>query len=383
MTAEAAHQHRTSPFVWASPAAAWALLAAERSGLVAYDAPLALALSALLLGAVIFAAVHHAEVVAAKVGQPFGSVVLALAVTLIEASLVVSIMLSAEEAAAGSGGGADPSVMARSQDVLRDTIFATLMLVLNGVIGLSLLVGGLRHRVQGYRAQGAAAALGVLGTLATLTMILPDFTVAVPGPYFSPAQLGFVAAISLVLYLLFIFVQTVRHRDDFLDGDADGTLEVASPPPSGPAAAASLAALAAALVAVVFIAEDLSPAVEGAVAAAGLPGAVVGVIIAATTLMPEGVSALRAAWANRPQASLNLALGSGLASVGLTIPTVALVALWLDLPLALGLDTEHVVLLALTLFIATLTLATGRTTILQGGVHLVILCAFLVVAAAP
>ena len=132
-----------------------------------------------------------------------------------------------------------------------------------------------------------------------------------------------------------------------------------------------------------LIAEDLSPAVEGAVAAAGLPGAVVGVIIAATTLMPEGVSALRAAWANRPQTSLNLALGSGLASVGLTIPTVALVALWLDLPLALGLDTEHVVLLALTLFIATLTLATGRTTILQGGVHLVILCAFLVVAAAP
>lgn len=373
MTHAAAEPHRTPLFVWVAPALAWALLGLESAGLFRYEAPLVLAVSALLLGAVIFAAVTHAEIVAARVGQPFGSVVLALAVTLIEASLIVSIMLSAVESAGEDALSTQPN------EVLRDTVFAALMLVLNGVVGLSLLVGGLRHRVQGYHAQGAAAALGVLGTLATLTMILPDFTVATPGPYFTATQLAFVAAVSLALYLLFIFVQTVRHRDDFLDG----VLESPGVRPGGRAAAASLAVLVASLVAVVLLADDLSPAVERAVAAAGLPGAMVGVIIAATTLMPEGVSSLRAAWANQPQTSLNLALGSALASLGLTIPAVALVALWLGLPLALGLDTEHVVLLALTLFIATVTLATGRTTILQGGVHLVILCVFLLVAAVP
>jgi Ca2+:H+ antiporter len=362
--------HGAPRAAWAAPAAAWALLLAEAGGIVAYHSGLALALAAPLLAATIFAAVHHAEVVAARVGQPFGAVILAFAVTLIEASLIVAIMLS-EAPAPGERGA--PTAVAR------DTVFAAVMLVLNGVVGLCLLIGGWRHREQAFHAQGAAAALGVLGTLATLTMILPDFTVSKPGPYFTQGQLAFVAGTALGLYLLFLFVQIVRHRADFLDG----VLEPSGPRPSGRAAAGSLALLLASLAAVVLLAETLSPAVREAVVAAGLPGAFMGVVIAAVTLMPEGASALRAAWANRPQTSLNLALGSALASVGLTIPAVAAVALWLDLPLALGLATEHVVLLALTLFVATLTLATGRTTVLQGGVHLVILGAFLLVAAVP
>lgn len=372
VSAEAEPAHRPAPLAWAAPAAALMLLAAAGAGLVAEGSRLWLGIAAPLLLASVFAAVHYAEVVAARVGQPFGSVLLALAVTVIEAALIVSIMVSATDATAE--GGIQPN------EVARDTVFAAVMLVLNGVVGLSLLVGGLRHREQTFQARAASAALGVIGTLATLTLILPDYTLAVAGPYYAPAQLIFVAVTSLALCGLFIFVQTVRHRSDFLD--------LAAPPetgvrPSARAAAASGALLVAALAAVILLAETLSPALEAAIRGVGLPGAVVGVAIAAVTLLPEGVSALRAAWANQLQTSLNLALGSALASIGLTIPTVALVSLMFELPLALGLEAEHVTLLVLTLFVATLTLATGRTTVLQGGVHLVILGAFLTIAAVP
>ena len=363
--------HRAPWFAWAIPAAAWALLGAERSGLVDYGSAAPLAVAVALLTASVFVAVHHAEVVAARVGQPFGSVLLALAVTVIEASLIVSIMLSAADR---MEGGVPPN------EVLRDTIFAALMLVLNGVVGLCLLIGGLRHREQGFQARGASAALGVIGTLATLALILPDYTVAAPGPFYAPPQLVFVAVTALLLYGLFIFVQTVRHRGDFLD---EAPPLAVGPRPSARAAGVSGVLLLASLAAVVLIADSLSPAVEAAIRGAGLPGAVVGVVIAAVTLLPEGVSAARAAWHNRPQTSLNLALGSALSSIGLTIPVVAAVSLAFDLPLALGLDAEHATLLALTLFISTLTLATGRTTVLQGGVHLVILGAFLTFAAVP
>lgn len=355
---------------WAAPAAAWALLLADQAGFSTHEGP-ALTLAALLLGAAIFAAVHHAEVVAERVGQPFGAVLLAFAVTAIEASLIVSLMLSA---AAAAEDAVPPS------EAARDTVFAAMMLVLNGVVGLCLLIGGLRHREQGFQARGAAAALGVLGTLATLALILPDYTVAAPGPYYAPAQLVFVATTSLLLYGLFIFVQTVRHRADFLDA---GLAPAEAPRPSARIATASGALLVASLAAVILLADTLSPPLEAAVREAGLPAAVVGLVIAGVTLLPEGVSALRAAWANRPQTSLNLALGSALSSIGLTIPLVAAVSLWLGLPLALGLDDEHLVLLALTLFVSTLTLATGRTTVLQGGVHLVIAGAFLTITLMP
>jgi Ca2+:H+ antiporter len=253
------------------------------------------------------------------------------------------------------------------------------MLVLNGVVGLCLVLGGARHREQSFQEQGASAALSVLGTLAAIALVVPNYTRAVPGPFYAPAQLLFVGFVSLVLYGVFLFVQTIRHRDYFITGDA----EHAGIRPSGAVTFISLGLLIVALVAVVLLAKTLSPSLERAVAAAGLPAAFVGVVIAALVLLPEGMAAVTAARANRLQTSLNLALGSALASIGLTIPAVAVVSMFLGQPLILGLAPEEMTLLLLTLFISTVTLATGRTTILQGAVHLVILGVFLFLSAMP
>jgi len=326
---------------------------------------IALVIAAALLLGTVFAAVHHAEVVALRVGEPLGSIVLAVAVTVIEVALIVSIMLSAPD------GGAE---------VARDTVFAAVMIVLNGIVGLCLLVGGMRYREQAFKPSGAGAGLGVIGTLATLALILPNYTLAVPGPVYSPVQLAFVGLVSILLYGQYLFFQTVTHREYFLDASDPGRPAAR---PSGRVALASLGTLLVALLAVVLLAKTLSPAVERAVLVAGLPTAFVGVVIAAVVLLPEGLSALAAARANRLQTALNLSLGSALASIGLTIPTVAAVSLLLHKPLHLGLAAEHIVLLVLTLFTGTLTLGTGRTTTLQGGVHLVIFGAFLVIAAVP
>ncbi|MGY6410853.1 MAG: calcium:proton antiporter [Alkalilacustris sp.] len=322
-----------------------------------------------LLLATVFAAVHHAETIAHRLGDPYGAILLALAVTIIEVALIVSVLL-----------GAPPGESA----IARDTVFAAIMIVLNGIVGLCLLVGGIRHHEQGFQARGATGALAVLGTVAVLALVLPNYTLAVPGPVYAPPQLLFVAATSLALYGLFLFVQMVRHRDDFRDArpeEADPAHGGA--PPDRRAMTAALVLLPLALLAVVGLAESLAPTVEHAVARAGLPAALVGVTIAMTVLLPEGTAALRAARANRIQTSLNLALGSALASICLTIPTVAVLSVILGQPLILGLEAEHIVLLVLSLFMATLSLAMGRTTILQGGVHLVIFGAFLTLAAMP
>lgn len=321
--------------------------------------------AAALLFATVFAAVHHAETVAHRLGDPYGAILLAVAVTIIEVALIVAILLAAPPG---------------TSEIARDTVFAAIMIVLNGIVGLCLLIGGVRFHAQGFQARGATAALGVLGTVAVLALVLPNFTLATPGPVYAPPQLLFVAVVSLALYGLFLFVQMIRHRDDFRDPAG----ELANgPPPDRRSFRGALAMLPVALVAVVLLAESLSPMVEGAVARAGLPAALVGVAIAMVVLMPEGTAAIRAARANRLQTALNLALGSALASICLTIPTVALLSLAMGQPLALGLDAEHVVLLILSLFMATLSLATGRTTVLQGGIHLVIFGAFLTIAAVP
>lgn len=346
---------------WACPAAAWAVLIAAR--LAGLGAPLAGA-AALVLVATVFAAVYHAELVAHRVGEPFGTLVLAVAVTVIEVALVVSVML---------GGGAEKAALAR------DTVFAAVMIVCNGVVGICLLAGGVRHREQGFQLQGASGALAVLAALTTLTLVLPNFTTSLPGPVFTTAQLGMTGAVSLVLYGVFVFVQTVRHPDDFLDpGDI-----VPAARPTFPAALASGALLVVALVAVVGLAKALSPAMEAGLQRAGAPESSIGVVIAALVLLPEGLAAVRAAHANRLQVSLNLALGSALASIGLTIPVVAAVSIWLGTPLTLGLDAKDEVLLALTLLVSVITLGTGRTTVLQGAVHLVILAVFLFLAVVP
>lgn len=349
-------------WAWFWPLAAWAMLAGVAlTGLNAW----LVAAAAVALIATVFAAVYHAEQVAHRVGEPFGTLVLAVAVTVIEVALVVSVMLA---------GGPDKAALAR------DTVFAAVLLVCNGVVGMCLLAGGVRHRAQGFQLQGASGALAVLTALTTLTLVLPNFTTTAPGPVFNTSQLAFVGIVSLVLYGVFVFVQTVRHPDDFL---ADLTDDTHVAIPSARAALGSAVLLVAALAAVVGLAKSLSPTMEAGLAWAGAPKSVIGVVIAALVLLPEALAAVRAARADRLQTSLNLALGSALASIGLTIPAVAVVSIVLGTPLTLGLEAKEEVLLALTLLVSVQTLGTGRTTVLQGAVHLVILAVYLFLAVVP
>lgn len=326
--------------------------------------------SCFLAGAVL-AAVHHAEVIAHRVGEPFGSLVLAIAVTIIEVALIVTLMV---------GGGTKSTTLAR------DTVFAAVMITCNGIVGLSLLVGSLRRKVAVFNAAGTGAALATVTTVAGLSLVLPTFTTSTPGPRFSTPQLIFAALAALVLYALFVTTQTVRHRDYFLPVTTSGEVihgESHADPPSARAALTSLGLLALALIAVVGLAKAVSPAIESGVVAAGLPSSVVGVVIALLVLLPESIAAVRAAHRDRVQTSLNLGLGSAMASIGLTIPAVALVTVWLPVPLDLGLGASHMVLLALTVIVGTLTVIPGRATPLQGGVHLALLAAYLVLAVSP
>ncbi len=321
-----------------------------------------------LLFTTVFAAVHHAEVVAHKVGEPFGTLILALAITVIEVALIVSLMLN---------GGPSTAALAR------DTVFAAVMLILNGIIGLCLLLGASRHHEQRFGLYGVSASLTTIAAISILTLVLPNYTTTVAGPVYSTSQLIFVAVISLVLYGAFVLVQTVRHRDYFLPPDAKLDAQIHAAPPSVWHATSSGVLLLLSLVVVVLLAKGLAPTIELMVSGAGAPKTLVGIIIAAVVLMPEGLAALRAARANRLQTSLNLALGSALASIGLTIPAVAAVSIATGWTLTLGLDIKSIVLLLLSLFVSTLSLGTGRTTILQGVVHLVILATYLFVTVVP
>jgi Ca2+:H+ antiporter len=350
-------------------AAPLAALAVVGVALVARPGALLLALTVPALIAAVVAAVHHAEVVAHRVGEPFGTLILALAVTVIEVALILSMMLA---------GGSDASALPR------DTIFAAIMIIGNGAVGLCVLAGGIRHREQTFRLEGATSALAALIALATLSLVLPTFTTSAPGPFFTPLQLAFASVASLVLWGVFVFVQTVRHRDYFLPPGGVVEQDEHAAAPSLAAAWASFALLVVALVAVIALAKVLSPVVERGVAAAGAPQTVIGIVIAMLVLAPETWAAVRAARADRLQTSLNLALGSALASIGLTIPAVALASVLLDLPLQLGLSAgKDLVLLVLTFAVGTITLGTGRTNVLQGAVHLVIFAAFLVLALVP
>ncbi|MER6107396.1 calcium:proton antiporter [Streptomyces hirsutus] len=334
-----------------------------------------IAVAVVVLAAAVLAAVHHAEVVAHRVGEPFGSLVLAVAVTIIEVALIVTLMID---------GGPDTASLAR------DTVFAAVMITCNGILGVSLLVGSLRHGTATFNPEGAGAALATVATLAGLTLVLPTFTTSKPGPEFSGVQLTFAAVTSLILYGLFVATQTVRHRDYFLPVVKPGKPKPVVDPedehaaaPSTRTAMISLGLLGLALVGVVGLAKGVSPAIESGVKSAGLPHAVVGVIIALLVLLPETIAAVRAAQRNRVQTSVNLALGSAMASIGLTIPAVAIASLWLSGPLVLGLGNTHMVLLTLTVVVGALTVRPGRATPLQGGVHLVILAAYLELAINP
>ena len=371
-------------------------------------------LLAIVLAATVLSAVHHAEVIAHKVGEPFGSLILAVAVTIIEVGLIVTLSASGDEHAA---------------TLARDTVFSAFMITTTGVIGLAILIGALKFGTVRFNSEGSGAALATVSTLAVLCLVLPDFT-ETSGPRFSPTQLTFAAIASLALYVLFVITQTISHRKFFLpvgdpaaddtaglqkrdasvfddahgtgargtgahgtgahgtdtqgtDGHDAGDEEEHEEPPTFRRTMISLVLLVIALVSVVGLAKLESPSIEGAVVALGLPESVVGVIIALVILLPESISAVRAAQRNHIQTSLNLGLGSAMASIGLTIPAVAVASIWLPGQLVLGLGNTQIVLLLLSIVVTILTIVPGRATKLQGGVHLVIFAAFLFLSVSP
>lgn len=358
-------QSLMAAWTWLIPALSFVLLV---GGLVAGVGSLfAIVCAGALIGAVI-TAVHHAEVVAHRVGEPFGTLVLAVAVTVIEVSLILSIMLA---------GGPDAAALPR------DTIYAAVMIICNGVVGLCVLVGSLVHHEQSFRVEGSSAALAALIALATFSLVLPVFTTTTPSGTYSNAQLAFAAITSLALWAVYVFIQTVRHRDYFLPPADASSPDAHATPPTNREAWASFGLLVVSLVSVVGLAKILSPLIEQVVEKAGAPKTVLGIVIAMLVLLPETWAAVRAAQANRLQTSLNLALGSALASIGLTIPVVAVAAIAFGMPLILGLEPKDLVMLAVTLLLSAVTLGTGRTHMMQGAVHLVVFAAFLFLAFVP
>jgi Ca2+:H+ antiporter len=347
-------------WTWLIPGAAVALL----GGVIAAGVnPLFALLCAIALVGTVMAAVHHAEVVAHRVGEPFGTLILAICVTAIETSLILSMMLA----------GTDEVAV-----LPRDTIYAAVMIICNGVVGICILVGGLSHHEQSFRVEGAGAGLAALIALAVFVLVIPTFaTASAPLGMFSTAQLVFVAISSIVLWTSFVFIQTVRHRDYFLPAHDPANPDEHAIPPTNRAAWISFALLLVSLVAVVGLAKMLSPTIESAVDTMGAPDVVKGIVIAILVLAPETWAAVRAAQANRLQTSMNLAIGSALASIGLTVPVVVVASLMFGFPLILGLESLEIALLGLTFLVSVATLGSGRTHVMQGAIHLVLFAAFL------
>ena len=297
---------------WIFPALAIALFAAATASGFVFTPSVAGWLFAGLLLAIlfgtVFAAVHHAEMIAERIGEPFGTLLLTLAVTIIEVALIATIMLG------------DKPVPA----LARDTVFAVVMIVCNGLVGLCIFIGGLRYREQDFQVSGANLYLSVLFVMATITLIMPNYTLTAPGPVYSAAQLGFVSVVTILLYGVFLYTQTIRHRDYFVGGGSDAAH--GAEPMSDRMLALSVALLLLSLLAVVLLAKKFSLVVDVVIAKIGAPPAFAGVLVALLILLPEGVAAISAARKNDLQKSINLALGSSLATIGLTIPAVAVAA---------------------------------------------------------
>ena len=319
-------------------------------------------LGALFLIGSVLSAVHHAEVVAHKVGEPFGTIILAICITILEVSLIISLMIA----------GGD-----KAMTYARDTVFAAIMLILNGIIGICICIGGFRYKEQFFARTSATTSLVSLVAILTMTLILPNFTTSKQGPFYTTGQLIFVSFASLVIYGTFLMVQTVRHRNYFIIAGENDEQHSEAEAPTLSKTFLSLGLLIICLAVVVFMAKALSPTIEGMVSNLGAPQSIVGVIIAAVVLLPEGIASIRAAKSNKIQSSLNLALGSALASIGLTIPAVSAVCVLFDIPLALGIDKMSIMLLGLSVFTVMLSLSRGKTNILYGVVLLVNLAAYI------
>jgi Ca2+:H+ antiporter len=322
---------------------------------------------AIMMMAVI-ASVHHAELIAHRLGEPYGTLVLALAVTVIETALILSIMFME--------GGKNPTLP-------RDTVYAAVMIICNGVVGLSLLIGGVHHKEQLFRIEGTGSGFAALATLSVLVLVMPLVTTSSPEGTYTNAQLLFVAISSLSLWLVFVFIQTVRHRDYFLPTENMEDESAHAVPPTALQAWTSLFLMALSLMCVVGFAKILSPSIKSLVALYQAPEATVGIVIALIVLLPETYAALRAAKADRLQTSMNLAIGSALASIGLTIPLVVLACVLFKFDLMLGVEAKDVVLLGLTFLVGAITLGSGRTNVMQGAIHLVLFAAFLFLTLVP
>ncbi|PJJ66387.1 calcium:proton antiporter [Chryseobacterium geocarposphaerae] len=331
-----------------------------------------LVLSVLLLGTVL-AAVYHSEVIAHKVGEPFGTLLLAFAITVIEVGLIISIMMGVE--------GLETVTLAR------DTVFAAVMIILTGIIGICIVIGSLRYREQTFILQGVSTALITLTAVVVFVLILPNYTVSHTGGEYTSSQLLFIALVSLALYLGFTMVQTMRHRSFFISPQnkllTDQKEQDSNRQLSRKKMLVSCFMLVLCLGIVVLMAKLLSKDVEHIVLSFGAPKSIVGVIIAGIVLLPEGLAAFRAAKNDQIQTSLNLAFGSALASIGLSIPAIAIISVIFGIRMTLGIDIKSTVLLGLSLFIITVSLATGKTNIMQGSVLVGIFLIYLFISIVP
>ena len=325
-------------------------------------------IAALVLSILI--SVHFAEIVALRVGQPYGSLLLALAVTIIEVALISSILLSRSPG---------------SDAIVRDSIFATIMIVCNGLVGICLLIGALKYNETIFKVDGTNITLGMLITSSVLVFVLPMYTTSIPGPHYNLAQLRGAAVACFALYATYVYAQTIKHRDLFLPPRIFGTTLQRSihKTPSLKAAVFSSLALVFSLTIVVLLSKKLAPYIEDFVDVIGAPKEFVGVIIAGLVLLPESISAIRQAASNKMQNSFNLALGSGLASVGLTIPVAAVISILTGITLTLGLDAKSQVFLLLTFIVSIMTISTGRATLSQGMMHIVIFLAYIRLTITP
>ena len=338
------------------PVLAWILFF---SGLI-YDSNFFQVIASVLLILSVMTAVHHSEIIAHRVGEPFGTIILAVAITVIEVSIIISLMISGGEQAAS---------------LARDTVYSATMLILNGIVGLCLFIGGLKHHEQDFSKHSVTIALVSLISIIIFTLVFPTFTSSIEGPYYSMPQLIFVSIACLIIYFFFLFAQTTRHREYFLSAKDDvkeKTIAI-----SNRVLTISLLGLLVSLGIVVLLAKTLSPKIESIIIGNNLPQTLVGVIIAAIILLPEGIAAIIAARSNKLQTSLNLALGSALASIGLTIPCVAVVCSIFDMKVILGLDIKSIILLGLSVFTVMISLSSGRSNIIYGVVLLVNLFAFI------
>lgn len=318
-----------------------------------------------LLCSAAFSTVAHADVVAARLGQPYGTLVLTLAVTVIEVSVIASMMLHK---------GNNPTLA-------RESVLSVLMIVNTGIVGLCLLLGSLKHREQTIQQQGVSGYLSVLIALGVMLLILPNETHAGATGSFSTVQLVYMAFIAIGLYGAFLYMQTVRYREHF-ESQPDGHAE---PAPATGAFVRALAMLLLGLVAVVSLSHSVAAGVENTLSHVALedPDAVTGALVAILLLLPEGISAVRAAARNHLQHSLNIALGSALATVALTIPAMAVISVFIERPMVLGLDNEDRTMLLLTFVLSILSFGTGKTNALNGVVHLIVFCVYVMLLFLP